>query len=219
MPKSTKTKAPTPTFVDVFAGCGGLSLGLMEAGWKGLFAIEKDVHAFATLKANLLDGDDGTRFEWPKWLPKTARDINAVLREHRDELRALKGQIDLLVGGPPCQGFSTGGTEDPEDPRNMLFKRYIKLVGLLQPRLVLLENVRGISAEFVGNDEQAAREPHSEKIRRALERRGYKTFPTLLALLSLGYRKPDRDFSCWALVVAALLGVVVLEVHSSTLRT
>lgn len=175
----------SPVFVDVFAGCGGLSLGLMAAGWKGLFAIEKDAHAFATLKANLIEGEHET-FNWPDWLPKQAHDIKDVLRNYRKELATLRGKVDLLVGGPPCQGFSSAGRRDPKDPRNKLFKRYMKMVDLVQPKMLLLENVRGISTEFSKHRERRGREPISEKIRRALGRRGYKTFPTLLRSVELG---------------------------------
>jgi DNA (cytosine-5)-methyltransferase 1 len=57
-----------PLFIDAFAGCGGLSLGLLRAGWHGVFAIEKDKFAFATLKKNLIDPGSRHRFEWPTWL-------------------------------------------------------------------------------------------------------------------------------------------------------
>ena len=92
------------TVIDLFAGCGGLSLGLYQAGWNGLFAIEKNDFAFATLKANLIDNKK--HFEWPKWLPQTPHDINEVLNNYDSELLALRGHVDLVAGGPPCQGFS-----------------------------------------------------------------------------------------------------------------
>jgi DNA (cytosine-5)-methyltransferase 1 len=59
------------TFIDLFAGCGGLSLGLMTAGWRGLFAIEKEENAFETVKFNLIENQAGRAFDWPSWLPKT----------------------------------------------------------------------------------------------------------------------------------------------------
>ena len=66
------------TVVDLFAGAGGLSLGLYQAGWHGLFAIEKNPFAFETLKHNLIDNKG--HFDWPKWLPQTAHDIDEVLK-------------------------------------------------------------------------------------------------------------------------------------------
>lgn len=135
-------------FVDVFAGCGGLSLGLMQAGWNGLFAIEQDSNAFETLKANLIDDGSKFRFSWPQWLPISPLNASAVLTDYRKELSTLAGSVDLLAGGPPCQGFSCAGRRDPNDPRNQLIKTYLEIVAILQPTIVLIENVRGITADF-----------------------------------------------------------------------
>ena len=66
------------TVIDLFAGAGGLSLGLYQAGWHGLFAIEKNPFAFETLKYNLIDNKK--HFDWPEWLPIINHDINEVLR-------------------------------------------------------------------------------------------------------------------------------------------
>lgn len=137
-----------PTFVDVFAGCGGLTLGLMRAGWHGIFAVEKDAFAFATLQANFLQTTSRYQFEWPEWLPKEACDLRVLLNAHSDDLRKLRGSIDLLAGGPPCQGFSSAGRRKPHDPRNQLFRDYVALVELMKPRLILLENVEGITYPF-----------------------------------------------------------------------
>ena len=68
--RNTK-KTDCLVFADVFAGCGGISLGLISAGWQGRFAIEKNPNAFETLKTNLVDGQQGD-FNWPEWLPKEA---------------------------------------------------------------------------------------------------------------------------------------------------
>src|SRR5438132_326993 len=103
-----------PTFIDVFAGVGGLSLGLMKAGWKGLFAIEKSPMAFQTLQYNLIDKGDEYCFAWPTWLPKKPTDIQAFLKEYHAQLEELQG-IHLLAGGPPCQGFSVSGQRKYDD--------------------------------------------------------------------------------------------------------
>ena len=130
-----------PVFADAFAGCGGLSLGLMRAGWKGLFAIEKDPCAFETLSANL-------SYNWPRRIEQKPWDIHDLLSTRGDALASLSGKVDLLAGGPPCQGFSHAGRRRPDDPRNQLFRAYLELVELLQPRLLLLENVRGFTCNF-----------------------------------------------------------------------
>ena len=165
----------------------------MQAGWKGLFAIEKDPHAFSTLRANLVDRQSARRFAWPRWLKKGPHELGELTREYKKHLLSLRGKVDLIVGGPPCQGFSTAGRRDPHDPRNQLFKQYLKVVGLVRPKMLLLENVRGISIEFSGKKGRkklrkpsAASAPFSETIRRRLERRGYKIFPVLLRSADYG---------------------------------
>ena len=91
-------------YIDIFAGCGGLSTGLLNAGWTGLFAVEKNSDAFFTLKYNLIDGKN--HFLWPTWLPVQACDINEILKKNTENLQALQGKFTLVAGGPPSQGFS-----------------------------------------------------------------------------------------------------------------
>lgn len=136
------------TFIDAFAGCGGLSLGLMQAGLLGKFAIEHDSFAFATLKSNLLSNATPFKYSWPRWLPKEPLSITALLREYEDKLVALSGTVDVLVGGPPCQGFSMAGRRQYDDPRNQLFGQYLRLVEVIKPKIVLIENVRGFTMDF-----------------------------------------------------------------------
>ncbi|MPQ66795.1 MULTISPECIES: DNA cytosine methyltransferase [unclassified Pseudomonas] len=150
MPRSP---AKSLTFIDAFAGCGGLSLGLMQAGLTGRFAIEHDKFAFATLKANLLAKRGRYKYDWPRWLAKEPIGIVELLNNHRDQLEELSGSIDVLVGGPPCQGFSSAGRRQHDDPRNQLFDSYLNLVDIIKPRAVLIENVRGFTLDFSAGDE------------------------------------------------------------------
>lgn len=136
------------TFIDAFAGCGGLSLGLMQAGWTGRFAIERDKFAFATLKANLLAKGSPHKYVWPRWLPKQPIGIVELLSNYRGRLEEMVGSVDVLVGGPPCQGFSSAGRRKHDDPRNQLFASYLNLVDLIKPKAVLIENVRGFTLDF-----------------------------------------------------------------------
>ncbi|MGR9416624.1 DNA cytosine methyltransferase [Rhizobium leguminosarum] len=132
-------------FADLFSGCGGLSLGLALAGLRGRFAIERDSMAFRTFAANLLDRPGAaTRFDWPDWLEKKAWDIEQLLDLHLPDLVELRGTIDVLAGGPPCQGFSFAGRRNEDDPRNLLFKRYVEMVEALQPQALVIENVPGM---------------------------------------------------------------------------
>ena len=141
------------TFIDAFAGCGGLSLGLMQAGLEGKFAIERDEFAFATLKANLLTSASPVRYVWPRWLPNAPLDITKLFVAYGHHLTALRDRVDVVVGGPPCQGFSMAGRRQHDDPRNQLFAQYLRLVEMVKPKIVLIENVRGFTMDFaVGED-------------------------------------------------------------------
>jgi DNA (cytosine-5)-methyltransferase 1 len=121
----------------------------MLSGWKGVFAVEKEENAFKSLKHNLLSPEKPISFAWPDWLPKRALNIRTLLKKHGAKLSALKGTVDMIVGGPPCQGFSTAGRRNPNDPRNRLVREYLELVALLSPSIVLIENVCGITADFI----------------------------------------------------------------------
>ena len=96
--------AKKPTFVDAFAGCGGLSLGLKRAGWQGVFAIEKDGFAFETLETNFPHGS-AFSYDWPSTIERRAWDIKELVTDRREELMALRGSIDLLAGGPTLSGL------------------------------------------------------------------------------------------------------------------
>jgi DNA (cytosine-5)-methyltransferase 1 len=125
----------------------------MQAGLVGRFAIEHDRFAFSTLKANLLAKASPFKYSWPQWLPKAALGIASLLSEYAEELAALSGSVDILVGGPPCQGFSTAGRRQHDDPRNQLFSQYLRLVEIVKPKIVIIENVRGFTMDFaVGED-------------------------------------------------------------------
>lgn len=149
----TQKNSSSFSCIDLFAGCGGLSLGLHEAGWNGLFAVERDPMAFETLSNNLIrEGAPHRAYEgWPAWLPKTNHDIVALLKdqEFRAKFADLRGQVALMAGGPPCQGFSVGGKRDGADERNTLVFQMLDMVDLVRPRVVLIENVEGIAKRFV----------------------------------------------------------------------
>ncbi|QTA79684.1 DNA-cytosine methyltransferase [Desulfonema limicola] len=139
------------TYIDLFAGCGGLSLGLLNSGWTGVFAIEKNCDAFETLDYNLIKKKE--HYEWPTWLPKKNHDINQVLNNNRKNLIKLKGKIDLVAGGPPCQGFSYAGRRKENDERNKLIDSYLNFIELVKPKFIFFENVKGFTLEFKNNNE------------------------------------------------------------------
>lgn len=155
-------------YIDLFAGCGGLSWGLMRSGWKGIFAVEKDAFAFETLQHNLIDRKK--HFQWPEWFPVGAHDIDEVLSNYKINLRTLAAKVDLIVGGPPCQGFSVNGKRNEKDRRNGLVDSYVSFVELVKPKLLFFENVRGFDMEFVKNGSGMV---YSDQVTRRLKKIGY----------------------------------------------
>ena len=171
-------------FIDLFAGCGGLSLGLSKSGWKGVFAIEKSADAFKTFHANFCHEHSKLHFDWPSWLPCSAMTTQQLLKKYSTQLRDLKGKIDMIAGGPPCQGFSLAGLRNPNDPRNELAQDYIAVVRIVQPKLLLLENVKGINMKFPDQDL-----PYSTMIQKVLEScsdHGYRVHSSMLNASDFG---------------------------------
>jgi DNA (cytosine-5)-methyltransferase 1 len=133
----------SPKVLDLFAGCGGLSLGLEDAGFEIAAAIEKDDWACATYGAN-----------HPR--------VEVIRRDIRDfsesELRDRFGaQVDLVAGSPPCQGFSVSGPRQYGiyKPDNQLIREFIRVVENLRPPCFLFENVRGLSSASIDGHTQA----------------------------------------------------------------
>lgn len=183
------------TYIDLFAGCGGLSLGLNQSGWKGLFAIEKSPYAFATLKHNLIDNLN--HFDWPDWLEKTQHDIDEVLKGKIKELKKLRGKVDLVAGGPPCQGFSTAGRREESDHRNELISSYIKFIRLVQPKIIFFENVKGFTQRFEKNRSKGIK--YSEFVQKALRRsgknfKGYEVYGELIDFSEFGIPQKRTRF-------------------------
>ncbi len=141
------------TFIDLFAGCGGLSLGALRAGYSGILSIERQKNAFATFKHNLIDNEAISnyglqKFNWPKFVEKKEYEINDFMDNNSLFFEKYINKIDLVVGGPPCQGFSSAGKRKQNDPRNHLYKSYIKFIRKINPKIILIENVSGIASKF-----------------------------------------------------------------------
>lgn len=129
-----KPKEPNAlTVISTFAGGGGSSLGYSMAGYRELLAVEWDDNAVATFKLNFPD------------VPVYHGDIAKLSVEECMRLAGVKeGELDLLDGSPPCQGFSTAGKRILDDPRNQLFREYIRLLRGLKPKVFVMENVSGM---------------------------------------------------------------------------
>ncbi|GHU82369.1 cytosine-specific methyltransferase [Clostridia bacterium] len=178
-----------PTYIDIFAGCGGLSTGLFMAGWHGLFAVEKNVDAFSTLQFNLIDKKK--HFSWPDWLPLESHDINELLSQYKNELCELRGKITLVAGGPPCQGFSMAGKRNNNDQRNGLVKSYIKFVELVQPEVLIFENVKGFTVEFKQSTET---KKYSDFVVVELEKLGYQVHSEIIDMSEFGVPQSRKRF-------------------------
>lgn len=181
MPKKV---AHPDRFIDLFAGCGGLSLGLHNADWTGLFAVEKHPDAFRTLKHNLIDRQ--SHYRWPRWLPSpTNLDIRDLRNLYRKQLEGLRGKVKLVAGGPPCQGFSMAGRRKGNDARNELVDEYVGFIDQVRPQYLLLENVEGITYGFGSNakprrDQDRHADSYAERLRVSLWEKGYATYSRVL---------------------------------------
>ncbi len=118
--------------IDLFAGCGGFSCGFIQAG----FVIDTAVEFDKSIAASYQHNHPGTLM-----LAEDIKNVDNSKYFHRD-------QADVIIGGPPCQGFSTAGARNRhyfvDDPRNYLFKHYLNIVKLVKPKVFIFENVKGI---------------------------------------------------------------------------
>ena len=178
------------TYIDLFSGCGGLSLGLHNAGWKGVFAIEKSEDAFKTLEHNLIKNKK--HFDWPTWLEQKHHDINEVLENNFEDLIKLRGKIDLVAGGPPCQGFSMAGRRIENDSRNDLINSYIKFIEYVKPKLIFFENVKGFTLGFKNNDKKG--KAYSTYVVEKLQSLGYSVKGQLIDFSKYGIPQKRTRF-------------------------
>jgi DNA (cytosine-5)-methyltransferase 1 len=138
--RMVKRRRP-PIAVDLFAGAGGLGEGLMASGFRVAVASERHPQAALTYAFNhptttVFFGDVG--------------ELSSKLIGDAVEARYHTREVDLVAGGPPCQGFSTAGKKLASDPRNNLFLQFVRVAADLRPRLILLENVPGFQRMHSG---------------------------------------------------------------------
>ena len=154
--------------LSLFSGAGGFCEGFKLAGWKVLCAVEADVQACLTHAENFND------------VPLFRSKIERFLREEQEGTPGLKEliseKIDVVYGGPPCQGFSQIGPRIMSDPRNRMYKEFVRVVRLLKPRAFVMENVPNMLAMSNGH--------FKSEIERAFGRAGYKRVAILKALAS-----------------------------------
>ncbi len=164
-------------FIDLFCGCGGLSLGFKMAGFVPVAGIDNNEAAIRTYGMNFPDSK------------AICEDIltmnkNTILNDLGSELN-----VDLIIGGPPCQGFSNANKNyvEENDPRNKLFFEFVKFVELASPRVVVIENV----PQIVTKDNGYAK----KRIEEIFEERGYQVTNTILNAADYGVpQKRLRNF-------------------------
>lgn len=128
---------PTYNFISLFTGAGGLDLGFMEKGFVGLMASDIMPQAKLTFNHNHPD------------IPYILKDICSL---DCSEIKSIIGRkkVDVILGGPPCQGYSNMGNKNSADPRNLLFENYVRIVNVIRPRCFVFENVKGLLTMFEG---------------------------------------------------------------------
>jgi DNA (cytosine-5)-methyltransferase 1 len=116
--------------ISLFAGCGGMTKGFADAGYSIKGYAELSSSAREMFSANFPNAS------------LLGTDVREITEHAAHDWRSRFGEIDVMFGGPPCQGFSLSGKRDRWDPRNQLYKEFARLVGVVQPRAFVLENVR-----------------------------------------------------------------------------
>lgn len=159
-----------PTVIDLFCGAGGLSKGFEMAGFDVVFGVDNDPRCMETFKENH---------------PAAARNSGTINIENltAEKVREKIGdrKIDVIIGGPPCQGFSMAGRRDPNDPRNSLFKHFVRLVRELKPEWFVMENVTGILVTKTAEGEDI-----DTIIRKEFKKIGYRVKPFKLNAANYG---------------------------------
>lgn len=129
--KKVSSKKTEINYIDLFAGAGGLSQGFKQAGFNKVMSVEIDNDASNTIRKNF---PESHHFEGK------IEDLS----DNEIEKIVAGRTIHVVCGGPPCQGFSVAGLRNPHDPRNQLFKEFVRVVNVVKPWFVVLENVPGI---------------------------------------------------------------------------
>ena len=168
-----------PTLIDLFSGCGGLALGFDQAGFKTVLANELHPDPASTYIHNLCQENSEIMRIGP---------IQKQLSRVRLDkwLSNINYDIDCLAGGPPCQGFSIAGSGNFDDPRNSLFKEYLRVVGKVMPKTIIFENVPG----FANRYELGLK----NRLHNYLEKKGYAVCSDILTASDYGVPQLRRRF-------------------------
>lgn len=165
------------TYVDLFAGCGGLSLGFERSGGQLVLAVERSPMAAETFSHNLI-APVTSQSEWSNYVSRPVaeqvqdgllvKELQYLLDEPALVEELARKNIDVIAGGPPCQGFSLAGRRNPEDLRNQLPWQFLQLVEKVSPKMVVIENVVGMRHKFSADQP----EPVFDQLQQALRETG-----------------------------------------------
>ena len=162
-----------PLAIDLYAGAGGMSLGFEDAGFRVIGAVEVDPVHLATYQRNFSD------------TPTVEHDLSLVSGEDLHDWFVDDGQVvDVMFGGPPCQGFSYIGRNRPDDPRNDLLLQFARVATELRPRFFVVENVEGLLAK-----------KHQDTLRNfvsTVNKSGYRVIPEPWLLDAQAFGVPQR---------------------------
>ena len=152
--------------IDLFAGCGGLSKGFMDAGFNIIVGVDNDQAALNTFVKN----HNGA----------VALNADLSLQETFDEIKRIAGErkIDVIIAGPPCQGFSLTGPRNFDDKRNKLYLAVLEMVKQYQPKAFIIENVPGMATLYKGQIK--------EEILKRFEKMGYNVDCKILCAADYG---------------------------------
>lgn len=202
------------TFIDLFAGCGGLSEGFYKQGFKALTHVEYDHYACKSLRARMKHY--GYQEDEISVLEKDITDKDII---KQIELEVSGKSVDLLIGGPPCQSFSSLGRAKDEkgmqdDPRNYLFESYEKILNHFKPKVFVFENVTGLLTAKIGE---------KKTVNIILNKLGqqYKLIksPKEMVLNSCDYGVPQTRKRIILIGVRKDLGINPKEIYNGILKT
>ena len=183
-------------YIDLFAGCGGLSLGLESAGGQLIVAVERSPMAGETFYHNLIERLD-TKSDWDNYLSSpievqvkdglVVRELGELLKSKTLMSKLKTASPDLVVGGPPCQGFSLAGRRNKEDLRNQLPWQFLQVVEDTSPKMVVIENVVGMRHKFDSDEGDVFKQ-----LQRALEETGKGYVVQAVEVNALHYGAPQH---------------------------